>query len=69
MKKHYPTVLRSEETGRVNRDEAVAAILHVRAAKRAATVARRKEQGGISTSRSKTGKQPGGEIPAMHHEP
>lgn len=39
MKKRYPQVLRGKETGRVNRDEAVAAILYVRAAKRAAAAA------------------------------
>lgn len=69
MKKQYPTVLRSEETGRVNRAEAVAAILHVRAAKRAATLARSKARGEIAASRSKTRKQLGGDSPAMPHEP
>lgn len=43
MKKHYPPVLRGKETGRVNREQAVAAILHVRAAKRAAAAAKRRE--------------------------
>lgn len=42
MKKHYPPVLRGKETGRVNREEAVSAILRVRAAKRAEAAAKRR---------------------------
>ena len=43
MKKHYPTVLRGDDTGRLNRDEVVAAIIRVRAAKDAAAAAKRRE--------------------------
>ncbi len=40
MKKQYPTVLRGKETGRLKREEVVAAIIRLRAAKDAAAAAR-----------------------------
>lgn len=43
MKKQYPTVLRGDDTGRLNREEVVAAIIRVRAAKDAAAAAKRRE--------------------------
>jgi hypothetical protein len=43
MKKQYPTVLRGDDTGRLNRDEVVAAIIRLGEKKRAAAAAKRRE--------------------------
>jgi hypothetical protein len=43
MKKQYPTVLRGDDTGRLNRDEVVAAIIRLREEKRDAAAANRRQ--------------------------
>lgn len=43
MKKQYPTVLRGDDTGRLNREEVVAAIIRLGEKKRAAAAAKSRE--------------------------
>ena len=43
MKKQYPTVLRGDDTGRLNREEVVAAVIRLREKKRIAAAAKRRE--------------------------